>query len=1380
MHFPKPNQPDLGVAFASLAPAAQLTAQICGVVSPLAYTAPELARMLRFANLQVGGVTTTQVQQAAEELVRRGVAYRPGRDSRLTGAPQWAPWLTMEAWRNGLLERIREGHNQESPFWRYESERSWMELRCNTVAGRFDLISPQTRAERWGFLAQPGAGALLATLPEQHRERALRGCLSEVIYHAAPPEQTIAACSELASDLVLLAVDMAFIRVLQGRLDEAQAIFAELPARRRDSKPAHVGRASVDALIATLRGDDQAALRGIEAAVAAHKAGTRKRTAFPESAAFALSLLALVRSDSSANRARLVGLLRTGRRLKVSPLIVEVIEHAAQIRSGLQAVDLTDLSPGLPALLQGLIYCWAGDRKPYLHSGVRRAFAGYLERAAARGFAWALAECLAVIGHAGADLDPGRGQAPAAAAKQAAAMHRRLGTRTLTDLMPPVADWEFPLKALEQFAFETRGTAAASGAGPASAGPRRLVWDLVCDGDRISVTPREQRAQQNGAWSRGRSRSLQWLATAAASADVLQERDRAAAALIKRDRLGRGGALPHHLDAALLFELAGHPHVYNAAGASVDIVRSGPELVIDQHAGGVRASLIPDDWDAEPYHARMVGDRRCEVMQFTRSHQRLRMIIPPGGLELPADARTRLLEAASALVSVVRIHGGIEGGARSARAIEADAQPRVRLEPSGGGLGVQLVVEPVAGSGTYFTPGAGGTLVFAHHDGQTVQARRDLPAERAAADRLASACPQLLDLDPTHWSAEVPEPTGALELLEQLEAAGARCLWPHGEPFKIVARAETAQLRLSIRSAADWLRASGELPIDERRVLDLKQLFALLDASPGSRFLELSAGEFVSLTGSFRRQLDDLRSLASPAAQGELRLHPLAALALDEFVEQTRLDADEGWRALQQRLRRAQAFDPQVPSTLQAELRPYQREGFRWLARVSRWGAGACLADDMGLGKTVQVLALLLERAPAGPALVVVPTSVVANWLDEARRFAPTLNPLAYTGPEGARAPVLAELGPFDVVITTYALLHIDAEQLGAIAWHSAVLDEAQAIKNPATKRARAARALQAGFRLVTTGTPIQNNLTDLHSLFSFLNPGMLGSLEQFRRTFALPIERDGDAEARGRLRRLVAPFLLRRLKTEVLDDLPPRTEIVLQVEMSPPEAAFYEALRRRAVEDLESLPGAGPGAGRLQILAHLMRLRRACCNPALVQEEEAPPSSKLAMFAETLAELLENRHKVLVFSQFVGHLRLIEAYLKDAGVAYQYLDGSTPARARRERIAAFQAGQGDVFLISLGAGGVGLNLTAADYVMHMDPWWNPAVEDQASDRAHRIGQTRPVTIYRLVTKGTIEEQIVDLHHRKRDLAERLLVASDAPARLDAAELLALLRQPLV
>ena len=1382
MKMPEPEPIDPKAVFGSLPPWARLTALVGGVLSPLTYGTAELARMMRLADLEAGGrsVTATLARKAAEELERQGIAGL-SRDARIMAVePRWTTWLTREAHRLGLLEPIRDAHDKANPTY-YGYARPGvdaMKLRCATVAGRFDLLPRHVADADWGFLAQPGAPVLLETLPEQHRDAALRGCLNAVIDHAAPPEPVVAACRELGSEPERFAVDIAFVRILQGRLDDAAAVFDELSAPARDGAHVRADRAAVQALTATLRGDDDAALRSIETAIAAERAATRRRTRVPGSLPFILSLLSVVRADTPANRALLEDVLHAGRTQGAPHAALDAVESAAELRAGTAPRRPIEIAGDLRGLLHGWVYCWA---KRVISPSVPREsweeFGRYVDRLSAHGFHWAYAECLAIVGDAGPESNPRVDRSPAASGEQAAAMHRQLGTHTLVTVVPASAKWEFPLRALERFAFEIRDKTANAGRTAES----RLIWELEHDADAITVTPREQRRSKDGGWSKGGSRSLQWLIGAAGRRDMLLAQDRAAAEVVKREQFGLQAAADARLTKAMLFELAGHPHVFNAAGDSVDVVRTEPELVIEQKDGDVRAAIVPGEWVGERFHVRMVGERRCEVIRLTPDHHQVRKIIPKGGLTLPAEAGPRLLEAASALVPVMRIHGGVDGSASSARLVEADAQPRVRLEPYGAGLAAAVVVEPIPRSGTRFAPGAGGALVFGQQAGEPVQARRDLAAERAAAERLAAACPRLAGTDAAPWSAEVPDAAGALALLEQLDAAGARCLWPQGERFRIVGRADDRQLRLKIRTADEWVQASGQLRIDERRALNLKQLFALLDANPGSRFLELAPGEFVSLAASFRRRLDDLRSVSSPAARGAQRLHPLAALVLDEWGDRIRLDADPEWRARRQRLRDAQEYEPEVPSTLQAELRPYQQEGFRWLSRLSRWDAGACLADDMGLGKTVQALALLLERAPDGPALVVVPTSVAANWIDEARRFAPTLNVRACIGGADARAAMLEDLGPFDLVVTTYALLHIDAERLCGIAWHSAVLDEAQAIKNPAAKRSHAARALRAGFRMVTTGTPIQNNLTDLHALFSFINPGMLGSLQQFRRVFATPIEAEASGAARARLRRLVAPFVLRRLKAEVLEDLPPRTEITLHVELSPAEASFYEALRRRAVEDLEALRAGGSADddGRMLMLAHLTRLRRACCNPALVNPAEAPPSSKLAMFAETLEDLLANRHKVLVFSQFVGHLKLIETHLQETAVSYQYLDGSVAVDARRERIAAFQAGQGEVFLISLTAGGFGLNLTAADYVIHMDPWWNPAVEDQASDRAHRIGQTRPVTIYRLVTRGTIEEQIVDLHHGKRELAGRLLATGGAPARLDPAELLELLRQPL-
>ena len=1390
LNFPKVETPNLRAQYDVLSEEERLTSLVAGVVAPVSYEARELARILRTADVRCEKrhLTVATVEKACGALLRRGMLIGLHGFDQVVAAPAWAPWLTLEARRTDLLEQLWAVFEADPIpyYWHFreqQAQRDAARLRYATVTGRFDLAPATLRPKSWSFLAQPVALGLLDSLPERHLEMALRGCLNEAVNLAANPDPVIAACREHARDLEPLAADIALIRVLQGRFDEVEPAFDQLTEAEQAGKRARVERTAALGLAATLRGDDDAALRAIEEAIAIEKEGTRKRNVFPDSVPFALSLLSLVRVDTPPARARLTALLAVARRQRIAESIVAVVACAAELRIGAAPFREIELGSCMDALLEGWVYCWSKlslGHEPYVPPHAARTFGYYVEELAAHGFSWVLAEFLAIIGCAGPALDPRAGESFAAAGRQAAAMHGQLGTRTLTTLVPAAeAPWEYDLKALEQFAYETSTAPPRREKGSAREGQTRLVWDLAHIGDYLAVTPREQRGYRTGTWSKGRARTLRWLATAADTAKFPQAQDRAAAAVVVRHGAGAGKPVPVE---ALLFELAGHPHVFDEAGDPVEIVRSEPELLIEQTAAGLRAVVVPDYWEDDRFHAWMADARRCEVIRLTDAHRRLRTIIPHSGMDLPDGARARLLEAVSALVTVVHIHGGVEGGAGSARQVDADPEPRVRLEPYRDGVSAEVVVEPIAGSENRFTPGAGGTLVFAQVAGEAVQARRDPAAERAAASRLLAACPRLAAGVPGSWSVDVPEAADALELLEHLDAAGARCLWPQGERFRIVKRADSSALRLQIKTAEDWMQASAELRIDPQRTVDLKQLFAMLDASAGSRFLELAAGEFVALAESFRRQLEDLRAVSSPAARGAVRVAPVAAVALEELSDQAQLEADRQWRGLRERLQEARECEPAVPSTLQAELRPYQEVGFGWLSRLSRWGAGACLADDMGLGKTVQVLAVLLERAAAGPALVVAPTSVVANWLDEARRFAPTLNALAYVGPN--RAALLADdPGPFDLVVTTYTLLHLDAERLCAVAWHSAVLDEAQAIKNAATKRARAARALRADFRAVTTGTPIQNHASDLHSLFSFINPGLLGSAQQFGRNFSRAAEGNTEdaVQARARLRRLVAPFILRRLKSEVLDDLPPRTEITLHVEMSPAEASFYEALRRRAMEDLEALAVAGPpagGDGRLEILAHLTRLRRACCNPALVRPEGAPASSKLAVFGETLVELLANRHKVLVFSQFVGHLKLIEAWLRRQGIGYQYLDGSTSVGARRERIAAFQGGQGDVFLISLTAGGVGLNLTAADYVIHMDPWWNPAVEDQASDRAHRIGQTRPVTIYRLVTKGTIEEQIVDLHHRKRDLADRLLESGDTPARLDPAELLALLRHP--
>jgi SNF2 family DNA or RNA helicase len=310
---------------------------------------------------------------------------------------------------------------------------------------------------------------------------------------------------------------------------------------------------------------------------------------------------------------------------------------------------------------------------------------------------------------------------------------------------------------------------------------------------------------------------------------------------------------------------------------------------------------------------------------------------------------------------------------------------------------------------------------------------------------------------------------------------------------------------------------------------------------------------------------------------------------------------------------------------------------------------------------------------------------------------------------------------------------------------------------------------LKAGFRIALTGTPIQNHLGEIWNLFNFINPGLLGNLQSFTDTFV----KSGDEQSKKYLKKMIAPFILRRTKTSVLDELPPKTEIVKKIQLSEEEEAFYEALRRRTLENLSN----ANETKHIQVLAEITKLRQASCNPLLIDPNIKIASSKLSTFLDIVDELIENKHKALVFSQFVSHLSIVRKVLVQKGIKYQYLDGSTSQAERERNVKKFQNGEGDLFLISLKAGGLGLNLTAADYVIHLDPWWNPAVEDQASDRAHRIGQQRPVTIYRLVAENTIEEKIMQLHHNKRDLAEQLLEGSDMAARLTVSEMIELIRE---
>jgi SNF2 family DNA or RNA helicase len=745
-------------------------------------------------------------------------------------------------------------------------------------------------------------------------------------------------------------------------------------------------------------------------------------------------------------------------------------------------------------------------------------------------------------------------------------------------------------------------------------------------------------------------------------------------------------------------------------------------------------------------------------VDLTPSQMRISALVRDG-ISVPATEVIRLAELAhkSPLLRLSLAPSQTLAG-------KASSAIHVLLEPTTGGLRASTCVRPFGvDQGPYFEPGIGEVLVVSAHFGQLQQIERDLNAERQALQSLLAQSSNLAE------SLERGKSEGeqALELIEQLQSLTSPPIlaWPKSKAQRIL---KSGQLRLRRESGRDWLGLNGELEVDDQSVA-LADLLRLMQSSR-SRFVRLDEERVLKLDQKLRKQLEAIQSFADKKQRVEVPM--LAGVLLADGLGLSDGEHEDALKSARRKMSEAFALTPKLPATFQAELRDYQLEGYQWLMRMAAWGAGACLADDMGLGKTIQALALLVARAPLGPALVVAPTSVVANWAREANRFAPTLRLHRFDAMD--RSEELTDLASFDVLLVSYGLLTLNEGKFSKVVFTTVVLDEAQAIKNAQTQRAQAVQSLQTEFRLALSGTPLENHLQELWSLMRFLNPGLLGSQAQFQERFVQAIERDPQSETRKVLRQLIHAFVLRRTKAQVLTELPEKTEITLSIEPSEGERALHRSLRLAAIQTLREDGGASPDR-RFHVLAEIMRLRRAACHPDLAAPELKLASAKLEALMELLAELRDNQHRALIFSQFTDCLALVRARLDAGGISYQYLDGSSSSKSREAAVDAFQAGVGDAFLLSLKAGGVGLNLTAADYVIHLDPWWNPAVEQQASDRAHRIGQTRPVTIYRLVLAGSIEEQIMGLHGQKRELFESMLGEANAQTPLNADELIALI-----
>jgi len=955
---------------------------------------------------------------------------------------------------------------------------------------------------------------------------------------------------------------------------------------------------------------------------------------------------------------------------------------------------------------------------------------------------------------------------------------------------------------------------------------RRMSWWLQADGTRLRVEPREQRLGKNDRWSRGRRFPLKLLLDDCGTMDFLCEQDLKICADL-RNQLQINHAL--HFEKSfeiravsslqVIFE---HPRLYRindeteSTVCSVTTKECGPTLHIvnDSALDTINISMRPFPGDAlasadaffcywenvsaqesEKASDRIAGQGVDQVgrdsstlviNRFTEGQLEIARALSHKGLTVPVEGSEAVLESLRSMASLIEVHSDI--AVSDSQSVPPDTKVYVHVCPLQQGLDLKLFQYPLGTEGPCVKPGKGKVSLHALIKSSVVNTTRNFETEvqesKAITQDTGLALAELTDA--WHWSLTDPEQS--LEVLASLQDMGNRIalLWPADEKIVLSSRFECDDMQLQISSGRKGIGVSGELMLDKNEggrgghaaidlsgtdafdsiSIDLQKLLQSLNQTDG-RFLTLDDGKILQLSRRLRQQLDALNAVCNNGIA-----HPLSVAVLEEATRGMVLQDDESWNEQLDKLREAEALMPQPPSTLKADLRDYQLNGYQWMARLAHWGAGACLADDMGLGKTMQSLALILTRASGGPTLVVAPTSVCGNWLAEAERFAPSLRIRWMGGSKRTRMLRNAKAG--DLFICSYGVLQNDIETIREIDWQTIVADEAQSFKNAGTRRSQAMMSLKANFRMIASGTPIENHLGELWNLFRFINPGLLGSSKQFRERYAVPIEQQNDEQARDRLKYLIRPFILRRMKREVLTELPERTEITHLVEFNEGERAFYDGLREQALQRISEYAELD-SEQRFRVLAEITTLRQASCHPALVTEKPPCDSAKMRAFAEIVDELRRNGHRCLVFSQFVGHLTLIRKHLDSQRISYQYLDGSTTVKKRKQAVDDFQAGQGELFLISLKAGGSGLNLTAADYVIHMDPWWNPAVEDQASDRAYRMGQKRPVTIYRMVVKDTIEEKIVKLHEQKRELANALLEGTDSGSRLSVEELVELI-----
>ncbi len=900
-------------------------------------------------------------------------------------------------------------------------------------------------------------------------------------------------------------------------------------------------------------------------------------------------------------------------------------------------------------------------------------------------------------------------------------------------------------------------------------GQRRVMYIITSDGESVEL--REQNRLKDGRWGNGKS--LPWVRFISGAEPFMDRTDQAIVAdvrYLQTSRLTAGILMPH---------LVGSDRIYSGEHTPyrrVTIEEQKPYVIIERtdEAFRVQSNVLFKDLISQSNVYRR--DDELHYVYFPMSdHERSVLQELLSVASLPLEAEDKLRQLLPLITDVVDIHSDLVDDERELPSLESQSSIILRMTPDPTTqtyFDAFLLARPLQGGQISVVPGQGDRAVIDKSESTAgrIRVERDLEAEQRNLDQTLAYCmAHMIEFTPG-LSAHLTTP----QVLDMLAFAGNNpgvmaVEWPEGERLHMhTAVAGTWNLALKPRNNR-WFEIEGNVQLDDNSVLTAQQLLNAIGTSRNG-YIQLKDGEYLWLSEKLRRQLERLEAI-STHEDGTATVSAMQTSLLAEIVHgEIDIGCSSDFDDLKQRIDQAEQMEPDVPEGLQAKLRSYQKEGYQWMMRLSAWGAGACLADDMGLGKTVQTIAFLLAHAGEGPSLVIAPASVIPNWQAEMARFAPSLH-CYRMGEYFDRRKLVEEVDAGDIVMATYGLVTTAAEHLQSREWNTICLDEAHVIKNRGTKTSVAIMQCAARNRIILTGTPVQNHLGELWNLFQFINPGLLGSYDQFNQKFIQPIETQQDEERQTQLQTLVAPFLLRRTKQAVVTELPEKTEININVELSDDEMAFYEVMRKRA-EELFHEEG---NQMSINILAELTRLRQTACSAELTDPTWTAGSSKTNAFMELVQNIVEGGHSVLVFSQFTSFLTLIKRRLSEAGLQFLYLDGSISMRQREQTVADFQKGKCPIFLISLKAGGVGLNLTAANYVIHLDPWWNPAIEQQATDRAYRIGQKQAVTVYHLISHHTIEEKIIRLHESKRALSDSILEGAEQTFRLTSQEMLEML-----